>query len=125
MPTPTRFDGYIRVSRRIGRKGPATYRRPCRERLSPVGQSTGGVEIAAWHVDEDESGGTQDRPGLRAAIERIEGGETEGIACWRLNRFARNVAGAIDDVQRIQALGGHLASWRRTSTPLARSDRSS
>ncbi len=25
------------------------------------------------------------------------------------NRFARNVAGAIDDVQRIQALGGHLA----------------
>jgi site-specific DNA recombinase len=67
------------------------------------------VEIAAWHVDEDESGGIQDRPGLRAAIERIESGETEGIACWRLNRFARNVAGAIDDVQRIQALGGHLA----------------
>jgi hypothetical protein len=36
-------------------------------------------------------------------------GKTEGIACWRLNRFARNVAGAIDDVQRIQVLGGHLA----------------
>ncbi|MGA9314192.1 MAG: recombinase family protein [Solirubrobacteraceae bacterium] len=48
-----------------------------------------GVEIAAWHVDEDESGGTQDRPGPRAAIERIESGETKGIACWRLNRCAQ------------------------------------
>lgn len=67
------------------------------------------MEIAAWHVDEDESGGTQDRPGLREAIQRIESSETEGIACWRLNRFARNVAGAIEDVERIQSLGGHLA----------------
>jgi DNA invertase Pin-like site-specific DNA recombinase len=36
----------------------------------------------------DESGGTQDRPGLREAIRWIENGETEGIACWQLNRFA-------------------------------------
>jgi DNA invertase Pin-like site-specific DNA recombinase len=67
------------------------------------------VEIIAWHQDEDQSGGTQNRPGIREAIARIEAGETEGIACWRLNRFARNVAGAIGDVQKIQALGGHLA----------------
>lgn len=109
MPTPERFDGYVRVSRRMGRKGPG-YISPTvqREAIARWAEYR-GVEIAAWHVDEDESGGTEDRPGLRAAIERIESGETEGIACWRLNRFARNVAGAIDDVQRIQALGGHLA----------------
>lgn len=93
----------------MGRKGPG-YISPTvqREAIARWAEYR-GVEIAAWHLDEDESGGTQDRPGLRAAIERIESGETEGIACWRLNRFARNVAGAIDDVQRILALGGHLA----------------
>jgi site-specific DNA recombinase len=93
----------------MGRKGPG-YISPTvqREAIARWAEYR-GVEIAAWHVDEDESGGTQDRPGLRSAIERVESGETEDIACWRLNRFARNVAGAIDDVQRIQALGGHLA----------------
>jgi Resolvase, N terminal domain. len=89
MPTPKRFDGYIRV----GRKGPG-YISPTvqREAIARWAEYR-GVEIAAWHVDEDESGGTQDWPGLREAIRRIESGETEGIACWRLNRFARN-AGA-------------------------------
>jgi hypothetical protein len=40
---------------------------------------------------------------------RIAAAETDGIACWRLNRFARNVAGAIEDVKAIQAAGGSLA----------------
>ncbi len=38
------------------------------------------VTIAEWHVDEDESGGTQNRPGLRRALERVEARETDGIA---------------------------------------------
>lgn len=109
MPTPQRFDGYIRVSRRMGRKGPGYISPTVQKEAIARWAEYRGVEIAAWHVDEDESGGTQDRPGLRAAIERIESGDTEGIACWRLNRFARNVAGAIEDVKRIQVLGGHLA----------------
>ncbi len=109
MATPKRFDGYIRVSRRMGRKGPGYISPAVQKEAIARWAEYRGVEIAAWHVDEDESGGTQDRPGLRLAIERIQGGETEGIACWRLNRFARNVAGAIEDVKRIQALGGHLA----------------
>jgi DNA invertase Pin-like site-specific DNA recombinase len=52
------------------------------------------IEIVRRAVDEDESGGTQQRPGLRRIMARIAAGETDGIACWRLNRFARNVAGA-------------------------------
>ncbi|HYM45478.1 MAG TPA: recombinase family protein [Solirubrobacteraceae bacterium] len=109
MPKPERFDGYIRVSRRMGRKGPGYISPTVQKEAIARWAEYRGVEIAAWHVDEDESGGTQDRPGLREAIQRIESGETEGIACWRLNRFARNVAGAIEDVKRIQSLGGHLA----------------
>jgi DNA invertase Pin-like site-specific DNA recombinase len=67
-----------------------------------------GVTIAEWHVDEDQSGGTQNRPGLREAMRRIEAGDTGGLACWRLNRFARNVAAAIGDVQTIQAADAQL-----------------
>jgi site-specific DNA recombinase len=93
----------------MGRKGPGYISPSVQKEAIARWAEYRGVEIAAWHVDEDESGGTQDRPGLRTAIERIESGETEGIACWRLNRFARNVAGAIEDVKRIQGLGGHLA----------------
>jgi site-specific DNA recombinase len=103
------MDGYIRVSRRMGREGPGY--------ISPSVQRTAiekwadyrSIKIVAWHEDEDQSGGTQNRPGLREAMRRVEARETDGIACWRLNRFARNVVGAIADVERIQAIGGHLA----------------
>lgn len=110
MPTePRRMDGYIRVSRRMGRAGPAyispTVQRDAIQRWADYRS----VQILAWHVDEDESGGTQSRPGLREAMRRIEARETDGLACWRLNRFARNVAGAIDDMKRIEACGAHLA----------------
>jgi hypothetical protein len=38
-------------------------------------------------------------PGRRRIVARIGAGETNGIACRRLNRFARNVAGTIEDVR--------------------------
>lgn len=75
------------------------------------------VEIVAWHVDEDESGGTQKRPGLRTAMERIQAKETDGLACWRLNRFARNVKDAIADVETIHAAGAHLACVQEDIDP--------
>lgn len=106
---PRRMDGYIRVSRRMGREGPGYISPDVQRQAIQRWADYRDVEIAAWHIDEDESGGTQNRPGLRACLARIEGGETDGIACWRLNRFARNVAGAIEDVRRIQAVDGHLA----------------
>jgi site-specific DNA recombinase len=103
------FDGYVRVSRRAGRSGPAYVSPSVQKDAIQRWADFRGVEIAAWHVDEDESGGTQNRPGLLEAMRRIEAGETDGLACWRLNRFARNVSGAIEDVKRIQAAGGQLA----------------
>jgi len=106
---PRTMDGYIRVSRRMGRDGPGyispTVQREAIQRWADYRD----IRIAEWQVDEDESGGTQDRPGLRRIMERIRAGETDGIACWRLNRFARNVAGAVADVEIIQNAGGVLA----------------
>ncbi len=106
---PQRMDGYVRVSRRMGREGPGYISKEVQRAAIQKWADYRGVQIAEWHEDEDESGGTQDRPGLRRIMDRIESGETDGIACWRLNRFARNVAGAVGDVKRIQAAGGVLA----------------
>jgi site-specific DNA recombinase len=107
--TPKTMLGYIRVSRRMGREGPGYISKDVQRDAIQRWADYRGVRIVVWLIDEDESGGTQARPGLREAMRRVEGGDVDGIACWRLNRFARNVAGAIDDVKRIQAAGGVLA----------------
>jgi site-specific DNA recombinase len=106
---PKRMDGYIRVSRVAGREGPGYISPSVQREAIQKWADYRGVEIVRWHQDEDQSGGTQERPGLREAIARVEAGETDGIACAKLNRFARNVSAAIEDVERIDAAGGSLA----------------
>jgi DNA invertase Pin-like site-specific DNA recombinase len=106
---PERMDGYVRVSRRMGREGPGYISPDVQREAIERWAAYRNIEIVTWHFDEDESGGTQKRPGLQACMARIEGGETHGLACWRLNRFARNVGDALDDVERIRAAGGALA----------------
>jgi len=103
------MDGYTRVSRRLGREGPGYISPAVQREAIQRWADYRHIEIIEWHEDEDESGGTQNRPGLREAMRRVEAHETDGIACWRLNRFARNVSGAIGDVERVHAAGGHLA----------------
>lgn len=105
---PERVDGYVRVSRRLGREGPGYISPKVQQDAIQKWADYRNIEIVQWHIDEDESGGTQNRPGLRECMRRIEAGETDGIACWRLNRFARNVAGAMTDIKRIQAAGAHI-----------------
>lgn len=67
------------------------------------------MTIAAWHVDEDETGGTQDRPGLVAAGERAVNGETGGIVSWRIDRFSRYTEGGLRDLRRLQERDARLA----------------
>lgn len=103
------MDGYIRVSRTMGRKG-AGYISPDVQRESIQRWADySGVRIAAWHEDYDESGGTQNRPGLRACMERIQGGQTGGLACWRVDRFARNVGPAEADIELIRSADARIA----------------
>lgn len=93
----------------MGREGPGYISKPIQREAIERWAAFRGVEIILWIEDEDESGGTQNRPGLRTAMDMIEAQEADGLACWRLNRFARNVSEAIADVERIHAAGGHLA----------------
>jgi site-specific DNA recombinase len=106
---PRRVDGYIRVSRVQGREGPS-YQSPSNQRATLERWAEyRGIDIATWHVDEDQSGGTQNRPGLNEAMARIEAGETDGIACWSIDRFSRSVIGGLTDIKRISEAGAHIA----------------
>lgn len=66
------------------------------------------MQIAAWHVDEDESGGTQDRPGLNAAVARALAGDTGGIVSWKIDRFSRFTEGGLADLRRLEDAGARL-----------------
>ena len=114
---PKTMDGYVRVSRVAGREG-AAYISPAvqREAIQRWAKYR-DVTIVHWETDEDESGGTQDRPGLRRVLERIDKGQTDGVVVWRLSRFARNVSAALGDLERIQAAGGHFASVEENIDP--------
>lgn len=105
---PRRIDGYIRVSRVAGREG-ASYQSPGNQRTAIERWSAyREVPIDAWHIDEDQSGGTHDRPGLLAAIQRISAGETDGIACFNIDRFSRSTELGLADIRRINDLNAHV-----------------
>lgn len=98
-------DIYVRVSRVGGREGdsfisPADQERRCRAQLE-----ADGYEVGEVFIDLDESGATQDRPAFTAAMQRVEAGESGGIAVLRLNRFGRTTRGVLDDVARIEEKG--------------------
>src|SRR4051812_38495058 len=103
------MDGYIRVSRRMGREGPGyispRIQREAIERWSEYKS----IHIAAWHVDEDASGGTHKRPGLESAVERAVSGETGGIVSWKIDRFSRYTVGGLEDLRRLEDAGARLA----------------
>jgi site-specific DNA recombinase len=102
------LDGYIRVSRKLGRQGPGYISPDVQREAIERWAEYKGVQVAAWHVDEDESGGTQDRPALLAAVERSVSGETGGIVSWKIDRFSRYTEGGLRDLSRLEDAGARL-----------------
>jgi site-specific DNA recombinase len=86
-------DGYIRVSRVAGRTG-ESFISPGEQRaaIEEWAKRT-GAEIAEWHQDLDQSGGTLNRPGFQAALGRCRAGLTGGIVATKLDRLTRSVVG--------------------------------
>jgi DNA invertase Pin-like site-specific DNA recombinase len=93
----------------MGRKGPGYISPDVQRESIQRWADYNGVRIVAWHEDYDESGGTQNRPGLRAAMDRIASGRTGGLACWRVDRFARNVGPAEADIELIRSHSARIA----------------
>jgi len=103
------LDGYIRVSRRMGREGPGYISPDVQRESIELWAAYKGVDVAEWHVDEDWSGGTHKRPGLEDAIERAVAGETAGIVSWKIDRFSRYTEGGLRDLRRLEEAGARLA----------------
>jgi DNA invertase Pin-like site-specific DNA recombinase len=86
-------DGYIRVSRVAGRSG-ESFISPGEQRAAIEDWARRShVEILEWHEDLDQSGGTLDRPGFKAGLERCRAGFTGGIVAAKLDRLTRSVVG--------------------------------
>lgn len=103
-------DGYVRVSKVRGRKGPSF--------ISPDQQrdqiswfcKIHGYELGTVHVELDQSGANQDRPLLTLALERIKSGQTGGLIVAKVDRFGRSLIDSLLLIEEIQATGGIFAS---------------
>ena len=103
------LDGYIRVSQVRGREGESFISPDVQREQIEAFAKVMGARIPRWHVDLDRSGGTLQREGLNAGLERIDAGETGGLIVARIDRFARaSEAGAV--VKRIIERGAVFAS---------------
>src|SRR4051812_13416292 len=98
--TSQRLDGYVRVSRVSGRGGENFISPDQQRKAIERWARDNGVTIGSWHEDLDESGGSLDRPGFLAALERVESGASGGLVVAYLSRFARSVKVANEAADR-------------------------
>ena len=105
---PKTMDGYVRVSRRMGRKGKGYISPKVSARRSGGGRST-----AASRSSSGTSTRTRRRhprsPGLDAARDRALNGETGGIVSWKIDRFSRFTEGGLRDLRLLEEKGARLA----------------
>ena len=111
MPDQLTLDAYIRVSQVRGREGESFISPDVQRDQINAWARMRGVEIAAEHVDLDQTGGKLQRPGLDALMERIRTGQTGGVVVARLDRLSRaSVAEALRLVEEIAGHGGKVAA---------------
>jgi DNA invertase Pin-like site-specific DNA recombinase len=105
-----RLDGYVRVSRVAGRSGDAFISPGEQKERVRAWAKSQDHSIAKWHEDLDQPGSKADRPGLLAAMERIESGASAGLVVARLDRFGRSVQDSANLLARIRAADGVLCT---------------
>jgi DNA invertase Pin-like site-specific DNA recombinase len=103
------LDGYVRVSRLGGRGEENLSTEEQRKRIEGYCQAH-GHSVGEWFVETDESGGKSERPVWQRALARVEAGESGGVICAKLDRFARSAADGLAAVRRIEQAGGTFVS---------------
>ncbi len=103
------LDGYVRVSRLGGRREENLSTVEQRRRIEGYCQAH-GHSVREWFVETDESGGKSERPMWQRALARVESGESGGVICAKLDRFARSAADGLAAVRRIEQVGGTFVS---------------
>jgi site-specific DNA recombinase len=123
MAQPSRFYGYVRVSRVQGREGDTFISPAVQEERIRAWARGRGVELVEVVHELDRSGGDDTRPGFQRIVAAVEDGEADGIVVAKLDRFARSLLDALLAVRRLMQGGGHLASVAEgfdTSTTMGR-----
>ena len=107
-PTGTRrrlVDGYIG---RPSDPGPRRTGESATERA----QIERCIRSRGWRVGRvvEETVSTESQPLLRAALERIQAGESDGIVVYRLDHLGSSLIAVLAPIERITAAGGLLIS---------------
>jgi site-specific DNA recombinase len=104
------MDAYIRISRRAGREGESFQSPDIQREQIATWAKLRGVTIAAEHVDIDQTGKKFQRPGLDAALSRIETGQTGGLVAMNTKRFGRSLLDGLEAIRRIREAEAVFAS---------------
>jgi site-specific DNA recombinase len=99
-------DIYTRISRVGGREHMIS--REEQERDARAFAKRRGLTIGETFHDEDKSGGTLDRPGLQAALERVREGRSGGIVVAYLSRLTRETSQGLALIEDVRAAGGEV-----------------
>jgi DNA invertase Pin-like site-specific DNA recombinase len=101
--------GYVRVSRVAGRGddlvSPEIQRRKIEEWAA-----LHDTEIVRWFDEIDQPGSKLERPLFQEALKLCEEGTADGIAVYRLDRFARSVVHGLQCIKRLQEADARFVS---------------
>jgi site-specific DNA recombinase len=102
-------DGYIRVSRVKGREGTSFISPKIqRETIERLTQAHGLVLHEV--VEELDVSGRKpiDERELGRLVRKVENGESEGIVCWKVSRFSRDLLDGVQVADRVEKASGRL-----------------
>lgn len=119
---PLRFGIAVRVSRVMGRSGPAfhspeTQEIGARRAIEALGALVAeDVGVRGVFFDLDVSGAVtpSDRPGLGEALALVRAGALDGIAVADLSRWSRETVSGLSELQEVRRLGGQVISAAET-----------
>jgi site-specific DNA recombinase len=104
-----RMLGYVRVSRVAGRGDDLVSPEIQRKKIEEWA-ALHDVEIVRWFDEIDEPGSKLERPLFQEALRLCEEGKADGIAVYRLDRFARSVIHGLESIKRLQKAGARFVS---------------
>ena len=105
-----RVDGYVRVSRRNGRKGPSFISPDVQRDAIKAWAKAHGARVR-WHEEIDRSGREgKSRPVFDEVMARIAAGKSDGVVVWKLSRFGRSLIESATRIRAIEAAGSAVYS---------------
>jgi site-specific DNA recombinase len=104
-----RMLGYVRVSRVAGRGDDLVSPEIQRKKIEEWA-ALHDAEIVRWFDEIDQPGSKLERPLFQEALRLCEEGKAEGIAVYRLDRFARSVIHGLECIRRLEQANARFVS---------------